>query len=91
MGFNECRNKSERKYIDANNKFKNVDIPITVTYTDANGVAGTGTGTIAVPVDVVLYVPQPSVVPYQVTAFANAICNGYNDFKEILIIGKNDG
>ena len=54
----------------------NVVIPITVNYTDANGVAGSGTGDVTVPVDVVLYVPQPSVIPYQVTAFANAICSG---------------
>lgn len=53
-----------------------VAVPITVGYTDADGVAGTGTGTINIPVDVVLYVPQPSVVPYRVTAFANAICSG---------------
>ena len=53
-----------------------VSIPITVSYTDANGVAGTGVGTVTIPVDVVLYVPQPSVIPYQVTAFANAICAG---------------
>ena len=53
-----------------------VAIPITVTYTDANGVTGSGVGTVTVPVDVVLYVPQPSVVPYEVTAFANAICSG---------------
>ena len=54
----------------------NVTIPITVNYTDANGVAGSGTGTMTIPVDVVLYVPQPSIIPYQVTAFANAICSG---------------
>ena len=54
----------------------NVTIPITVAYTDANGVAGSGVGNISVPIDVVLYVPQPSVVPYEVTAFANAICSG---------------
>lgn len=53
----------------------NVEIPITVTYTDANNVAGSGDGVITIPVDVVLYVPQPSVIPYQVTAFANAICS----------------
>jgi len=53
-----------------------VAIPITVNYIDADGVAGSGTGTVTVPIDVVLYVPQPSVVPYQVTAFANAICSG---------------
>ena len=54
----------------------NVNVPITVNYTDSNGVAGSGTGSINIPVDVVLYVPQPSVVPYRVTAFANAICSG---------------
>lgn len=53
-----------------------VDVPVTINYTDANGVAGSGTGTLSMPIDVVLYVPQPSVVPYQVTAFANAICSG---------------
>ncbi len=53
-----------------------VNIPITVSFTDASSTAGTGTGVVSVPIDVVLYVPQPSVVPYQVTAFANAICSG---------------
>ena len=53
-----------------------VAVPIAVNYTDANGTAGSGTGTINVPIDLVLYVPQPSVVPYRVTAFANAICAG---------------
>ncbi len=53
-----------------------VAIPITVNYTDSTGTAGSGVGTITVPIDVVLYVPQPSVIPYQVTAFANAICSG---------------
>ena len=51
-------------------------IPLLITYTDANGVAGSGTANVTVPVDVVLYVPQPSLIPYQVTAFANAICSG---------------
>lgn len=53
-----------------------VSVPIVVSYTDAGDVAGTGRGTISIPIDVVLYVPQPSVVPYRVTAFANAICSG---------------
>lgn len=53
-----------------------VNVPITVNYTDSASVAGTGNGSITIPVDVVLYVPQPSVVPYRVTAFANAICSG---------------
>ena len=54
----------------------NVTIPIVVNYTDAEGTAGSGVGNVTIPVDVVLYVPQPSVIPYEVTAFANAICAG---------------
>ena len=52
----------------------NVNMPITVNYTDTNGVAGSGTTTVTMPVDVVLYVPQPSIVPYQITAFASGVC-----------------
>ncbi len=47
----------------------NVNIPLLVTYTDANGVTGTGTTTITVPNDVILFVPQPSIVPYTIEAF----------------------
>ncbi len=53
-----------------------VGIPVVVNYTDNSGTAGSGTATITIPIDVVLYVPQPSIIPYQVTAFANAICSG---------------
>ncbi len=58
-----------------------VNIPITVTYTDANGVAGTGEGTVTISNDVVLYVPQPSIVPYQIEAFGSAVCadGSFND------------
>lgn len=50
----------------------NVNIPIIVTYTDANGVAGTGTTTIVVPSDVILFVPQPSIVPFRIEAFGSS-------------------
>lgn len=53
-----------------------VGVPIVVNYTDNTGASGSGTATITIPIDVVLYVPQPSIIPYQVTAFANAICSG---------------
>ena len=46
-----------------------VTIPISVAYTDANGVSGSGTTTITVPVDVILFVPQPSIVPFRIEAF----------------------
>ncbi len=53
-----------------------VTLPIIVTYTDANGVTGTGTATVTIPNDVVLYVPQPSLIPYQIEAFGAAVCAG---------------
>jgi len=43
------------------------------TYTDANGVVGTGNSVISVNADVVLYVPQPSIVPFTIEAFASCL------------------
>lgn len=48
-----------------------VNVPVIVTYTDANGVAGTATATVTISQDVIMYVPQPSIIPINVTAFAN--------------------
>lgn len=49
------------------------NIPIEVVYTDANGVQGVASGMIALPQDVVLFLPQASIVPYQVELVASAI------------------
>ena len=51
----------------------NINVPVTVTYTDANNVPGTASGTITIPKDVILYVPQPSLTPIDVIAFAAAV------------------
>jgi len=48
-----------------------INIPVIVTYTDANGVTGTATATVTINQDVIMYVPQPSIVPVNVVAFAN--------------------
>ena len=62
-----------------------VNIPVTINFVDSEGVSGAGTGIVTIPSDVVLYVPQPSIVPYTVEANAHAICsngvyNGNNTF-----------
>lgn len=44
-------------------------IPLIVTYTDANGVTGTGETSITIPNDIILFIPQPSVVPYRIEVF----------------------
>lgn len=48
-------------------------IPIEINYTDANGVPGVATANLTVTNDVVLYVPQPSIVPFRVEAFASCV------------------
>ena len=45
-----------------------ITIPLTVTYRDANGVIGTGTSSITVNKSTVLFVPQPSATPIDITA-----------------------
>lgn len=44
-------------------------VPIVVNYTDANGVAGQGTSTLSIPNDIILFIPQPSIVPYRIEVF----------------------
>ncbi len=48
----------------------NVTIPVTVTYRDANGVLGTASSSITVAKNVILFVPQPSLSPINITATA---------------------
>ena len=45
-----------------------ITIPVTVTYRDANGILGTGTSTVTVQKRVILFVPQPSISPINITA-----------------------
>lgn len=49
------------------------NIPIDIVYTDANNVQGVATGVISLPQDVVLFLPQASIVPYKVEVVASAI------------------
>ncbi len=48
-------------------------IPIKITYTDANGASGVGTGNLTLHEDVVLMLPEASVMPYQVEAAVSVI------------------
>ena len=50
-----------------------VSLPIEVLYTDANGVDGSATATVSIPVDVLLYVPAPSIMPFTVQAVISAV------------------
>ena len=50
-----------------------VSIPVEVLYTDATGVEGSATATVSLPVDVLLYVPAPSIMPFTVQAVVSAV------------------
>lgn len=50
-----------------------VNIPLTITFTDANGTEGTGTANLTFDEDVILFVPQPSVIPFTIDVFAGLV------------------
>ena len=50
-----------------------VDIPVEVVYTDANGVEGKATSTVTASEDVILFVPQPSVMPHEAQSVVSAV------------------
>ena len=51
-----------------------VDIPIEVLFTDACGNEGKGKGIITVAKDVILFVPDESIIPFAVESIVSAIC-----------------
>ncbi len=48
-------------------------IPVEVLYTDANGVEGKGTANVTLSQDVILHVPAPSIMPYEVEAIVSVV------------------
>lgn len=50
-----------------------VSVPMEVLFTDATGVDGSTTATVALPIDVLLYVPAPSIMPFTVSAVISAV------------------
>ena len=49
------------------------NIPVDIVYTDANGVQGVASGIISLPQNVVLFLPQASIVPFDVEVVASVI------------------
>ena len=50
-----------------------VHIPLDVVYVDANHVEGMAEGTIVLDQDVILFVPQPSIIPFTIEPVASAV------------------
>ena len=50
-----------------------VTIPLQIAFVDAAGVEGTATASISVQMDVLLFVPCPSIMPFNVSAIVSAV------------------
>lgn len=50
-----------------------VSVPIEVLYTDANGVEGMAKSFLTVNEDVILFIPKPSIMPYEVEAVVSFV------------------
>ncbi len=50
-----------------------ISIPVEVLYVDANGVQGMAQSTATISEDVILFVPEPSIIPYEVSAVVSLI------------------
>lgn len=50
-----------------------VVIPVEISYTDNNGEEGVGYGTVTIHEDVILLLPEASIMPYQVEATASVV------------------
>lgn len=48
-------------------------VPVEVLYTDANGADGSATAKVCIPVDVLLFVPAPSIMPFTVKAVVSVV------------------
>ncbi|HPG91870.1 MAG TPA: hypothetical protein PK675_00490 [Clostridia bacterium] len=51
-----------------------VIIPLEIRYTDALGVEGSGEGEVDVPFDIIMRLPEASIIPYQIEAQISAVC-----------------
>ena len=49
------------------------NVPVEIVYIDANGTQGVASGVITLPQDVVLFVPQASIIPFEVELVASAV------------------
>lgn len=50
-----------------------VVVPMEVVYIDSNNEEGSGMGTVTIPVDVVMFLPEPSIIPYTIEASVSAV------------------
>ena len=62
------------------------NIPVDIVYTDANNVQGVASAVLSLPVDVVLFMPQPSIIPNEVELVASAMLASANFTSETTVV-----
>jgi hypothetical protein len=50
-----------------------VTVPMEVVYTDANGVQGTAQSSVSIDQDIIMYIPEPSIIPFTVDAVVSIV------------------
>lgn len=50
-----------------------VTVPMQVVYTDANGTQGTAESTFSIDQDIIMYIPEPSIIPFDVDAVVSVV------------------
>ena len=50
-----------------------VTVPMEVVYTDANGVQGTALSSVSFDQDIIMYIPEPSIIPFTVDAVVSIV------------------
>lgn len=50
-----------------------VTVPMEVVYTDANGVRGTAQSSVSIDQDIIMYIPEPSIIPFTVDAVVSIV------------------
>jgi hypothetical protein len=50
-----------------------ITVPVQVTYVDANGVEGTGSAQLGVHKDIILFVPEASIIPFSIESVVSAV------------------
>ena len=50
-----------------------VTVPMEVVYTDANGVRGTAASSVSIDQDIIMYIPEPSIIPFSVESVVSIV------------------
>ncbi len=50
-----------------------ITVPMEVVYTDANGVRGTAQSSVSIDQDIIMYIPEPSIIPFNVDAVVSIV------------------